>query len=67
LKRVITATGETRVSPLRNMMKININKLNDLMRDLVEEGWLESPKTKQSGYRLVVSEDEIMKWRDNKK
>jgi len=62
LKRIIANTGETRVSPLRNLMKININKLNDLMRDLVDEGWLEAPKTKQSGYRLIVSEEEKVKW-----
>lgn len=63
LKKIITNTGETRISPLRNHMKININKLNDLMRDLVEEGWLESPKTKQSGYKLIVSEEEKGKWK----
>ncbi|MCL1700859.1 FtsK/SpoIIIE domain-containing protein [Lysinibacillus sp. Bpr_S20] len=63
LKRVIANTGETRVSPLRNLMKININKLNDLMRDLVEEEWLEAPKTKQSGYRLIISEEERLKWK----
>ncbi|MCL1696245.1 FtsK/SpoIIIE domain-containing protein [Lysinibacillus sp. BPa_S21] len=63
LKRVIANTGETRVSPLRSLMKININKLNDLMRDLVEEGWLEPPKTKQSGYKLIISEEERLKWK----
>ncbi|MFJ3387750.1 FtsK/SpoIIIE domain-containing protein [Lysinibacillus sp. NPDC086135] len=63
LKRVIVDTGETRVSPLRSIMKININKLNDLMRDLVEDGWMEAPITKQSGYKLIVSEEEMEKWR----
>lgn len=62
LKRIIANTGETRVSPLRNLMKININKLNELMKDLVEEGWLEAPKTKQSGYKLIMSEDEMVRW-----
>ncbi len=63
LKRIIATTGETRVSPLRNLMKININKLNDLMKELVEEGWLEAPKTKQSGYSLIIEEEELIKWR----
>ncbi|MDC6267378.1 FtsK/SpoIIIE domain-containing protein [Lysinibacillus fusiformis] len=62
LKKIIASSGETRVSPLRNLMKININKLNDLMKELVEEGWLEAPKTKQSGYKLIVSEEEKVKW-----
>lgn len=64
LKKIIAITGETRVSPLRDMMKININKLNDLMKELVDEKWLEAPKTKQSGYRLVVDEGELDKWRN---
>lgn len=63
LKKIIANTGETRVSFLRNLMKININKLNDLMKDLVEEGWLEAPKTKQSGYRLIIKEEELKDWR----
>ncbi len=63
LKRIIATTGETRVSPLRNLMKININKLNDLMKELVEEGWLDAPKTKQSGYRLIIEEEELKGWR----
>ena len=63
LKRVIATTGETRVSPLRNMMKININKLNDLMKDLVDDGWLEAPKTKQSGYKLILNEEELEEWK----
>lgn len=63
LKKIIANTGETRVSPLRNIMKININKLNDLMKELVEEEWLEAPKTKQSGYRLIIEEEELKNWR----
>lgn len=63
LKKIIANTRETRVSSLRNLMKININKLNDLMKNLVEEGWLEAPKTKQTGYRLIKSEEDLEKWR----
>ncbi|MFF5816724.1 hypothetical protein [Lysinibacillus capsici] len=60
---LIANTGETRISLLHNLMKINIKKLNDLMKDLVEEGWLESPITKQSGYRLIMNEEKLAKWR----
>lgn len=33
------------------------------MKELVEEGWLEAPKTKQSGYRLIIEEEELKNWR----
>jgi DNA segregation ATPase FtsK/SpoIIIE, S-DNA-T family len=63
LKRIIAQTRETRVSQLREMMKININRLNDLMKELVDEGWLQKPETKQQGYQLIASEEELEKWR----
>jgi len=63
LKRIIAQTGETRVSQLREMMKININRLNDLMRELAEEGWLQKPESKQQGYQLIAPEEELEKWR----
>ena len=59
LKRIIATTRETRVSKLRDIMKININKLNDLMKELVDEGWLEAPKSRQSGYVLLLSDEEL--------
>ena len=59
LKRIIATTKETRVSKLRDIMKININKLNDLMKELVDEGWLEAPKSRQSGYMLLLSDEEL--------
>jgi DNA segregation ATPase FtsK/SpoIIIE, S-DNA-T family len=64
LKKIIATTGETRVSQLRELMKININRLNDLMKELVEEGWFSKPETKQSGYQLIVSTEELEKWRE---
>ncbi len=62
LKRAIVNHNTTKIAELREIMKININKLNDMMRELVEEGWLDAPKTKQSGYKLIVSEEEKLKW-----
>lgn len=64
LKQCIATTGETRVGKLREMMKININKLNELMKELVEEEWLEAPVTKQSGYKLIADREEIEKWKE---
>ena len=63
LKTLIATTGETRVSQLRELMKININRLNDLMKELVEEGWLSKPESKQSGYQLIATEEELDKHR----
>ena len=64
LKRIVATTGECRVSQLRGIMKVNINRLNDLMKELVDEGFLEKPETKQSGYKLIANEDELQKWRN---
>lgn len=63
LKRVIATTGETRVSKLREIMRVNINRLNDMMKELVDDGWLERPHAKQQGYKLLVSDDELERWR----
>lgn len=63
LKSFIANTKETRVSSLRNMMKVNINRLNSLMVELADEGWLERPRSKQDGYKLVVDEEELKKWK----
>lgn len=64
LKGLIIKYEETRVGRLRDLMRINTNKLNDLMKDLVNEGFLAEPETRQSGYKLVASEEEIAKVRD---
>jgi S-DNA-T family DNA segregation ATPase FtsK/SpoIIIE len=64
LKRIIATTGECRVSQLRGILKVNINRLNDLMKELVDEEFLEKPETKQSGYKLIANEDELQKWRN---
>lgn len=63
LKYLLATTGETRVSQLRELMKININRLNDLMKELVEESWLSKPESKQSGYQLIATEEELEKHR----
>lgn len=63
LKKIIATTGETRISQLRNELKININKLNDLMKELCAEGWMEAPESRQSGYRLVADDEELNRWR----
>ncbi|WP_342532817.1 hypothetical protein MHB40_15160 [Lysinibacillus sp. FSL K6-0057] len=44
LKRVIAIHNTTKIAELREIMKININKLNDMMKELVNENWLEKPE-----------------------
>lgn len=46
LRKIIIETGETRVSQLSDIMKININRLNELMKELVDEGvWYVNTKS----------------------
>lgn len=56
--------NETRVSRLQKIMKININKLNKLMKQLVAEQFLSEPETRQSGYKLIADEDEIRRFKE---
>ncbi|WP_394237502.1 FtsK/SpoIIIE domain-containing protein [Niallia oryzisoli] len=58
LKRYIAFTGETRITHLRKHMKMRMNDVKDLMQVLVEEGWLEAPKNRNSGYKLIISDQE---------
>lgn len=57
LRRIILETGETRVSQLREIMKVNINRLNDLMKELVDEGFLEKGESRQQGYKLAANDE----------
>ncbi|WP_299831853.1 FtsK/SpoIIIE domain-containing protein [uncultured Metabacillus sp.] len=63
LKRIIAESGETRVGELRKEMGIKMNIVSDLMQQLVLEGWLEKPETKNKGYQLIAGEEELDKWR----
>lgn len=63
LKQTVATTGEVRITQLQKLMKINMNRLKSLMDQLVDEGWIEPPETKQSGYRLIASDSELKKWR----
>ncbi|MFE8701005.1 FtsK/SpoIIIE domain-containing protein [Cytobacillus sp. FJAT-54145] len=60
LQVIIAQTGETRVSQVRKLMKMRMNDVQELMRELVEKGWLEEPKSRTSGYTLLLSEEERM-------
>lgn len=65
LKRYIAFTGETRVTYLRKHMKMRMNDVKELMQVLVEEGWLEAPKTRNAGYKLILSEKERERYLEN--
>lgn len=60
LKRIIATTNETRVKELQQQMGIRINDVSDLMKQLVDEGWLEK---EGRGYKIIASEEELNKWR----
>ncbi|MEH6944784.1 hypothetical protein [Bacillus sp. JJ722] len=40
LKRIMASTGETRISELQKEMKIRINLVSELMKQLVTEEWV---------------------------
>lgn len=60
LKRIIATTNETRVKKLQQQMGIRINDVSDLLKQLVDEGWLEKDGR---GYKIIASEEELNKWR----
>jgi DNA segregation ATPase FtsK/SpoIIIE, S-DNA-T family len=62
LKRIIATTNETRIKELQKEMGIRINDVSELMKCLVDEGWLEKEEGKK-GYSIVASEKELDKWR----
>lgn len=62
LKKIIANTGETKLGVLREQMKIRMNDVTDLIKELVEEGWLEK---QGKGYVVIAEESELSKWRDH--
>jgi predicted HTH transcriptional regulator len=52
LKRLILETEDCRISELRKITKMNMNKLNEYMKELVRDGFLLQPETRQSGYKI---------------
>ncbi|MCA1025700.1 AAA family ATPase [Cytobacillus kochii] len=60
LKAHIAQTGETRISELQKMMGIRINDVSNLVKELVQEGWLQK---EGRGYKLIISEEELEEWR----
>jgi S-DNA-T family DNA segregation ATPase FtsK/SpoIIIE len=60
LKRIIAVSRETRIKELQQQMGIRINDVSELMKQLVEEGWLEK---EGRGYKIIASEEELNKWR----
>ncbi len=62
LKHVICETGETRMKQLRDMTKMNQNKLKEYLDQLVDEGWLKRPENKRDGFTLLLSEDDCREY-----
>lgn len=61
LKKIIATHNETKISELQKLMGIRINAVSDLVKELVDEGWLEK---QGRGYEIVVDEEELSKWRE---
>jgi S-DNA-T family DNA segregation ATPase FtsK/SpoIIIE len=56
MKRIIAQTGETRVNNLRELMGIRINVVSEMMKQLVDEGWLSKEGNR---YTLTADESEL--------
>lgn len=52
VRNIILETGICKVGELRGLAKMNINKLNEIMKQLADKGFLLHPETRQSGYRI---------------
>lgn len=66
LKRIIAETGETRIRELQKELKIRINTVKELMDQLVGEGWLQAPDKPRDGYKVLLSEDQLEKYLQDK-
>jgi S-DNA-T family DNA segregation ATPase FtsK/SpoIIIE len=62
LKRMIANTGETRIQELARLMTMGNTKVQAMVFELVNEGWL---KKEGRGYVIAVEEEELKKWRDS--
>jgi DNA segregation ATPase FtsK/SpoIIIE, S-DNA-T family len=60
LKKIIASTSELRISELQSQMGIGINKVTELMRQLVDEEWL---RKEGRSYEINVDEEEVVKWK----
>ncbi len=56
LKRIIASTGETRIAELQKLMSIGINKVHEMVKQLVEEGWLKKENNK---YEIIATKQMI--------
>jgi DNA segregation ATPase FtsK/SpoIIIE, S-DNA-T family len=65
LKRIIATSGETRIKELQKEMGIRINDVSELMKQLVDEGWLRKHESKNKGYEIIASEEELSRWRSH--
>jgi S-DNA-T family DNA segregation ATPase FtsK/SpoIIIE len=62
LKRIIASTNELRVSELQSKMGIAIGKVTDLLKQLLDEGWL---RREGRSYVINVNQDELDKWKES--
>jgi DNA segregation ATPase FtsK/SpoIIIE, S-DNA-T family len=61
LKRIIANNGETRLSELQKEMKIKMNTISELIKQLADEGFLEK---QGKSWVVIASEEELSKWKE---
>jgi S-DNA-T family DNA segregation ATPase FtsK/SpoIIIE len=61
LKRIIASTNELRVSELQSKMGIAIGKVTDLLKQLLDDGWL---RKDGRSYVVNVNDEELNKWKE---
>lgn len=59
LKLIIAETKEMRVKELQKMMGVRTAKVQEMMKQLVQDGWLIPPQGGYQSYKLSLSEEEI--------
>lgn len=65
LKQIIADTRETKISVLREKLKIKAATMTELMGKLVDEGWLKKHESKAKGYELIASDTVLSEWKTN--
>lgn len=63
LKQIIATSKETRVSNLQKLLGVRTTRVQELMRILVNEGWLVKHESKSKGYEIVISSSVLEEWK----
>lgn len=59
MKQLIAETGECSSTFFQKKLRIRRQKVSELMKKLVKEGWLQEPEGNGRGYRILLSQEEM--------